>query len=403
MSEDTTRDSRRTGARFLLVAASLVIVVAGLKQAQTIVVPFLLSLFLAMIAIPPMLWLKSKKVPTPLALLCVVLGILLVLGLMGALVGNSINQVTGQFDRYQERFKLPEDMEAWAQENLPGWLVPYASDVVAETRNVIAKANLGTMAFRLVQGLFSGITSAVSYSFLVLLSIVFMLAEAAGFREKLKASMASFGDRGTDLERFGQILTQVRQYLVIKTLVSLATGMLVGVWVWAWGVDFPFLWGVVAFLLNYIPNLGSIIAAIPPVLLSLVQPDGGLSLAVAVAIGYLAVNMVMGNLVEPRLMGQRLGLSTLVVFLSLVFWGWVWGTVGMVLSVPLTMIVKIGLQNSDDLRWVAILLDSKAPQPVSELSEAPAPEPIQEEASPQEDSAEQDAKGDSAHGTQPIA
>ena len=151
-------------------------------------------------------------------------------------------------------------------------------------------------------------------------------------------------------------MDQIQEYLVIKTLVSLATGLLVGVWVWAWGVDFPFLWGVVAFILNYIPTLGSILAAIPPVALALIHPDLGWTVGLAVILGYIGVNLFLGNFVEPHFMGQKLGLSTLVVFLSLTFWGWIWGGVGMVLSVPLTMIVKILLQNSDDFHWIAVML-----------------------------------------------
>ena len=120
------------------------------------------------------------------------------------------------------------------------------------------------------------------------------------------------------------------------------------------GLGFPLLWGLVAFIFNYIPNLGSILAAIPPVLLALVQ--FGPARAAVVAVGYLVINIGLANFLEPYLMGRRLGLSTLVVFLSLVFWGWVWGPVGMLLSVPLTVIVKIALENTKDFRWVAIML-----------------------------------------------
>ena len=119
-------------------------------------------------------------------------------------------------------------------------------------------------------------------------------------------------------------------------------------------VDYPLLWGLLAFLLNYIPNLGSIIAAVPTVLLTLVQL--GWSAALIVFAGYSVVNVVIGSFIEPRFMGKGLGLSTLVVFLSLVFWGWVLGPVGMLLSVPLTMTLKIALESSEENRWLAKLL-----------------------------------------------
>ena len=122
------------------------------------------------------------------------------------------------------------------------------------------------------------------------------------------------------------------------------------------GVDYPVLWGALAFLLNFIPNIGSIIAAVPPVLLALIQL--GVAQAALVAGGFLVINMAIGNFLEPRYMGQGLGLSTLVVFLSLVFWGWVLGPVGMLLSVPLTIAVKIALEVRPDTRWMAIMLGS---------------------------------------------
>ncbi|MBA7685918.1 AI-2 transport protein TqsA [subsurface metagenome] len=151
--------------------------------------------------------------------------------------------------------------------------------------------------------------------------------------------------------------------MAIKTLVSLATGVLVTIWIAIIGVDYPLLWGLLAFALNYVPNIGSIIAAIPVVLLATIQL--GIIQAVAVAIGYLAVNLVMGNVIEPRFMGRGLGLSTLVVFLSLIFWGWILGPVGMLLSVPLTITAKIALDSSEETRWIGVLL---GPQRAAKVS-----------------------------------
>jgi predicted PurR-regulated permease PerM len=128
------------------------------------------------------------------------------------------------------------------------------------------------------------------------------------------------------------------------------------------GVDFPILWGLLAFLLNYIPSIGSIIAAIPAVLLALIQL--GIGEALFAGLGYLVVNFVMGNIIEPRFMGSSLGISTLVVFLSLVFWGWVFGPIGMLLSVPLTMSIKIALDSKENTLWLSTLLSSGIPSPV---------------------------------------
>ena len=132
------------------------------------------------------------------------------------------------------------------------------------------------------------------------------------------------------------------------------TGIFVATWLAIFGVDQYVLWGMLAFLLNYVPNIGSIIAAIPAVLLALVQ--GGFELALWATLGYVIVNVVVGSVIEPRLMGQGLGLSTLVVLLSLVFWGFILGPVGMLLSIPLTMMIKIGLEGNEQTQWVSILL-----------------------------------------------
>ena len=168
------------------------------------------------------------------------------------------------------------------------------------------------------------------------------------------------------LGRAGKIRADVQRYLGVKTLMSLLTGSLVGVCVALLGLDFPLLWGMLAFLMHYIPNLGAFLAAIPAMLLALVQL--GIGGAGLVGLAFVVIHMVVGNVLEPVLMGRRLGLSVLVVFLSLVFWGWVWGPVGMFLSVPITMIIKITLENSKSLRWIAVLLDVSPSLPDSRKS-----------------------------------
>ena len=162
------------------------------------------------------------------------------------------------------------------------------------------------------------------------------------------------------LKRFQAISSSINRYMVIKTITSLSTGIVIGIWLWFLGVDYALLWALLAFLLNFVPNIGSIIAAIPAVLLALVQ--FGVGKALMTALGYVAVNVIIGSLIEPRFMGRGLGLSTLVVFLSLVFWGWVLGPVGMLLSVPLTMILKIALESNDDTLWIAVILGAGPPK-----------------------------------------
>jgi len=152
-------------------------------------------------------------------------------------------------------------------------------------------------------------------------------------------------------------LQNLGRYLGIKTIVSLATGICAGILTWSLGLDFPLLWAMLAFLLNYVPTIGSIIAAVPAVLLALVQLGPGA--AGATAVGFAAINVVFGNIIEPRLMGYGVGISPLVIFVGLVFWGFIFGPVGMLLSVPLTMTLKLSLESDERTRWIAILIGSE--------------------------------------------
>jgi predicted PurR-regulated permease PerM len=342
-SDGDVHRPRFAAARLMLIAASFVIVVAGLRAAKDILIPVLIAVFLAILAARPVAWLRRRRVPGAVAVLLVVVALMLVLSAFGAVVGTSVNEFTNAIPRYQERLEALEDqLQKWLDE------LPFEHPSV----EFIDVLNAGQLIDLLGRGL-RGVVAALSNTLLVVLFMVFMLMEAATFHLKLRAT---FGDRPQLADRVRQVTDQVQRYLAIKTMISLVTGLVIGVWVHLLGLDFALIWGVVAFLLNYIPTIGSIIAAVPAVMLATVQL--GVGPALLIAFGYVVVNTVLGNLVEPQLMGRRLGLSTLVVFLSLVFWGWVWGPVGMLLSVPLTMIVKILLENSDDLQWVAVMLDS---------------------------------------------
>ncbi len=336
------------GARFLLVAASLVVVVAGLRAASAILLPLLVSLLLAILSLPLMVWLQGKRVPTSLAVLCTIVADVAILAGLILVVGQSVNQFADVMPSYQDRLQeLLRTSLAWLD----------ARGIAIGGTETLELINPGSVV-DLVGSTLSAVATMLSNTFLVVLTMIFILFEAAGFSRKLSAA---FGDRRDHLDRFAIMARQVQRYLAMKTLISLATGLLAGLWVAILGLGFPLLWGITAFLFNFIPNLGSILAAVPPVLLALLQL--GPAQAVAVAVGYLVINVVLANFIEPYLMGRRLGLSTLVVFLSLVFWGWVWGPVGMLLSVPLTMIVKIALENIEDFRWVAVLLDANPPSP----------------------------------------
>jgi predicted PurR-regulated permease PerM len=312
------------GARTLVIGAAVVIVLAGLKAAQSLIIPFLLALFLAIICTPAVSWLAKRKVPVGLAVILIVIVLLGMFSGFGAIVGGSVNEFTAFAAQNQARFDgLVKSASTWFE----------ARDIDPASLDLL---------------------NMLSNFFLILLTMIFMLFEAASFPTKVRTAV---GPGRFDAENMRHAVIQVQRYLGLKTVTSLTTGLLVGLWTAILGLDFAVVWGLLAFLLNYIPSIGSIVAAIPAVLLGLIQ--GGLGYALLIAIGYVVVNVGIGNFVEPWLMGRTLGLSTLVVFLSLVFWGWMWGGVGMLLSVPLTMIFKILFENTDDLQWIAVMLDNR--------------------------------------------
>jgi predicted PurR-regulated permease PerM len=215
----------------------------------------------------------------------------------------------------------------------------------------------------IVGGTVKGVAFFVAYFLLVLVILICAMFEVAGFPTKLERIK---GDPSL-LENFRTVMADTQKYLGVKTLISFTTAVLVGFGVWLFDMPIPLFWAVSAFLLNYIPAIGSIIAAIPAVLVALVQQ--GVGTALLVGSGYLVINFVLGNLIEPALMGWRFRLSTLVVFLALMFWGWIWGPIGMILSIPLTMILKIGLRRSDELRWIALMMEpANARTPPAEVA-----------------------------------
>lgn len=329
--------------RILLGTAAFIIIVAGMKSSADMIVPFLLSAFIAILCAPPIFWLEQKRLPTALAVTIVIT--LFVLGgtLISAIVGASISDFADQLPHYQERLHSEKEK-----------LAHFLSTYGIEIPSLVLKEQINPgAAMGMVKQVLAGLGGALTDSFLIFLTVLFILFEASSFPKKFRRAMDDPNHTFTSFNAFNH---SVKQYLLIKSWVSLATGIVIGLWLWFLDVDYPILWGLLAFMLNYVPNIGSIIAAVPAVLLALIQI--GPSTAALAAGGYVAVNIIMGNIIEPRFLGKGLGLSTLVVFLSLVFWGWILGPVGMLLSIPLTMILKIGLENNQDTRWIATLLDN---------------------------------------------
>ena len=334
---------RTAKAPALLILASFIIVVAGMKAASSILVPFFLAVFIAVICTPPLFWLQRKGVPKLLALILILVVILVVGCLFGALMGSSLNRFLHSLPDYQER--LSAHIAA-----LISWLHEKSVNIPQEA---VAGAFNPGWVMSLAGGIFSAMSSVLTNAFLILLTVVFILLEVADFPKKLRRVLKNPERSLSTIEKFSQ---DAKRYLVIKTLVSAVVGVVVWVWLLILGVDYPVLWGTLSFLLNYVPNIGAIIAALPVALLALVQFGAGSALLTI--LGFVVVHIVVGNIIEPKLMGKGLSLSTLVVFLSMVFWGWVLGPIGMILSVPMTSLVKIALESYEETRGFAIMLGS---------------------------------------------
>jgi AI-2 transport protein TqsA len=337
----------------LLGFAAVVVIIGGLRLAAPMVVPFLLAVVVATILIPPLQWLVKHRLPLPVAMLVLSLGLLLAWIPLAAILGASFDSFVVALPAYQEKIQaMVISVSTWLGEQ-----------GIEAGRAAVEDLVQPAAALAFVRQLGSGLGGALANFFLILLTVIFILGEASGFPGKARDAL---GDRAGVIDSFREFSDRLQEYLRIKTLVSLMTGVTIALWLWIVGLDFPMLWGVLAFLLNYVPNIGSIFAAVPAILLALVALDWtGVLLVIA---GFIAVNVIFGNIVEPRMMGKGLGLSTLVVFVSLVFWGWVLGPVGMLLSGPLTMVLKIALETDPRTRWFAVLLGpARPPAPAAEV------------------------------------
>ncbi len=275
----------------------------------------------------------------------VVIGFILGAGiLIVTLVGASLAEFQDQLPIYEQRLDgLFTNVSALAAKF-------EISLNFSDIASVINPASVATGVGKLV----NEIGGLIANAFLIFIVVVFMLFEVSSLPDKLKAMMSRPVD---SIERLSNFKSSLQRYLIIKTATSLTTALLVWILLKVLGVDFAVLWALLAFFLNFVPNIGSVIAAIPAVMIALLQTD--LLTAVWVAIGYLVINSVVGTVIEPRVAGRHLGLSPLIVFLSLVFWGYILGPVGMFLSVPLTMVVRLVAESSDDTRWISILLSER--------------------------------------------
>ena len=337
-------ESFAPASRTIIITAALVIIIAGMKQAAPLLVPFLLSIFIAVISFPLMSRLQQSGFSKGLSLTVVMLLVVFIGIGLTMLVGSSLTDFSRSLPDYQQKISAE-----WGQ--AIAWLQDHGISVADKLKAVADPA----AAMGLISSILKGFGNVLTNSLLIILMVVFLLMEAAGVNQKILLMREQTEDEDSDKDDFSQaFVDKLREYMSMKTIISMITGIIIWLAMWLIGLDFPILWGVLAFMLNFVPNIGSTIAAVPAVMLALVQL--GFSSALLVMAVYVAINVLIGSVIEPRYMGKGLGLSTLVVFVSLVFWGWVLGSVGMLLSVPLTIAVKLALDCKPETQWLGHLL-----------------------------------------------
>ncbi len=394
-SQDQTALSTPTmqgnGLKILILMACLIIIGTGLKLAASLFIPIMLGMFLAVLSMPILRWLIHLRAPRGVAVALTVGVNFLVLGAILLIAYGVIVEFQEQSSEYLSKFRVQAAEFSDSMDDQIERMVGFWNDSVLRSEadeddpftdpslqvdegfdTVFPDPHIPTFREIVDQVLdevwdsekvlqllgatdaFGRLTSFTSKAFFALIIMIFLLAESGQYAAKVRSVLKA---RGPNLGRLRNSGADIQKYLAIKTGASAATGILAMLTCIIFKVDFPVLWGLVAFFFNYVPAIGSILAGIPPILLALVL--SGFWPAAGVLSCYLAINIAIGNFIEPMFLGDRFGLSTVVVILSVMVWGFIWGPVGMLLAVPLTMVVKVMLDNSEDFRWISALMGSR--------------------------------------------
>ena len=312
-----------------------------MKYAADLLAPFLISISFTIILSPLLNYLQKKHIPKIISLIVlVVLSAIPVIVLGGYIIteahdfATNFHSLSAQFDKAVGDFVLTlQDMGL--------------SIDLADINNMLAKSNIS----EIIKNLASQSSTQFSNIFLILFTVGFMLMESGFIRQKIEKILSK---SKINLEDGMEIISKINTYFIIKMKTSLATALWVLVVLWFYEIHYFYLWAALAFFLNFIPVIGSIFAALPPIILAMM--DRGMTTALWVALWYATINTVIGNILEPRIMGKGLGLSALIIFLSMTLWGWVLGPVGMILSVPLTMAMQFLFAQYKETEWIALIL-----------------------------------------------
>lgn len=343
---DTTHTSfRYRAATLLLTVLAMVALVWFLKSAYVVTMPLVFAFFLAVL-VEPVQRRVNRRLPRWLHWVGLLAAVLTVLAIVTAAVGLVWLAMLAVADKAPEY--LSQLQQTW-QSQLERLNI--SAEMVRE--ELESSEGLRSVLMSIVAAVAGSIWSSVAELGLVLFLAMLILMEWNAWQEKTRKALA--GDRGrATVETIDDIATKVRRYLLIRTVISAISGVLAGLWLWALGVDFALFWGLLTFVLNYVPNIGSVIAAIPPPLVALLQYDLGYALVVAAGLTFL--EMTIGNLIDPRLEGRTFSISPVVILVSIVLWSWMWGVAGALLAVPITVTLVTIFRHTPRLAAVAELL-----------------------------------------------
>lgn len=328
----------------LIYVAAAVIIIAGIKISAKVINPILLAIFFSVIIYHPISWLKKKGVNGVLSIIIVIVGLLIVFVSLGGAVTSSILEFSQNLPEYKKQL---HDITRSTVTLFGGYGINVSQDAVTGS---FSASNTFGYASKLI----TSIGSLLSQIVLLFLVAAFILGETNSYPIKLKLVLSN---PESSIGNITEITRNIRYYLGIKTVTGIIGGTLVTIVLLVMKVQFALIWGILVWLMRYIPNIGSVIAAIPIFLFVLIQE--GIEGVFYVGIAYTAINFIIGQIIEPRFFSKSMNLSTLAVFISLVFWGYILGDAGMLLAVPITMALKISLETSESTKWMAVVLGSE--------------------------------------------
>jgi AI-2 transport protein TqsA len=360
--------ARRARATTVLLGLLTTIMVGWvLHVGASILQPLVIAFLLASMLQPIVRGLARWHIPPAVTVIVLVVGFFFGAARLGLLLQANLTAFVsatgpGPTEQVEPGVKTPSDLPKSSWEKIRkgingridrSRLPPELKDFLEDS---LRELNVKGLAVGLIGGGFDFTKGLV----LVVVYMLFIFAEQAIFRRKI---LAIAGERAAEAQNVIETISRgIQRYLGVKTLVSLVTGSLAYAVLKALDIPFAPLFGILAFLLNYIPTFGSIIAAIFPTITALAEQESPWSKAVVIVVAYLAINITLGNFIEPKILGRQLNLSPLVIIISVVFWAWLWGPVGTFLAVPLTAGVQIVLANGRTTRAIAVMMSSGPPR-----------------------------------------